>query len=494
MGFVKFKRSFMTYLLLYFIGLSICLIIYVLFTYPNPGVADQGDFDRVMSISGLELTEKDKADPNFNRFYKYIVTDYKISEKGVLSKTSNSSISYLIILINFICKMFKQNIFKTNYLAIAYSIIYIFSLYIIIRYINLKSKFQLVLLTTLILFVFLDGNYLVWFNSLYGEPIMMTTLLLYISSWIYYIYYKYEYKTGTNILPKIIFIFIASFLFIGSKMQVITALPIIITMLVWLLWENRYAIKRTQLLSLITAVFLLIAYPLAININNGEISRDTNYNSVFYGILKDSKTPREDLLDMDLNTDMSIDAGKHSYLNTDAYSKYVPHSNLTEKEFYSKINNGKLIKFYLTHPKRIILGMEYTANHAFKTDTSLGHYERSYSEEPIRKFNRFTEWSSLRGLLPKRLSFIFIVYVVILAISLFIYRKNIKSNEIKAKIKLLWSVITIGLFQLPMPYIGNGQADTSKQLFLFNFIFDMMLIFIVCFIFYSLTKIKYKKL
>ena len=27
-----------------------------------------------------------------------------------------------------------------------------------------------------------------------------------------------------------------------------------------------------------------------------------------------------------------------------------------------------------------------------------------------------------------------------------------------------------------MPYVGNGQADTAKQLYLFNFIFDILLI------------------
>ena len=34
----------------------------------------------------------------------------------------------------------------------------------------------------------------------------------------------------------------------------------------------------------------------------------------------------------------------------------------------------------------------------------------------------------------------------------------------------------IGVIQYPMPFIGNGQADTSKQLFLFNFIFDILIV------------------
>lgn len=491
---MKLKKSFMIYLLLCFAALSICLIIYVLFRYPEPGVADQGDFDRVMSISGLELTDENRQDPNFNRFYDYIVPSYKISEKriiDVIDKNVACSLSYLIIFINLICKMLDQSIFRTIYLAAAYSVIYICSLCIIIKYINIKSKLLLILMVSLSLFVLFDGNYLIWFNSLYGEPMMITSLLLYISSWIYYIYYKYVFKSSANILPKIIFIFITAFLFLGSKMQAISSLPIIITMLSRLLWKNRFNIKSNQLWALVLVIVLLAIYPLDVNFNNGKIGKDTKFNSVFYGILKESKTPKEDLISMNLNSDMSIEAGKHSYLDSWAYSKYVPHSSLTEKEFYSKINDFKLIKFYLTHPTRLIKGMKYTANHAFSTATTLGHYEKAYSEEPIKKFNRFTKWSSLRSLLPRKLSFILLIYAVSLGLSLYYYIKN-NNKEIKAKAELLWSIIFIGLFQFPMPYIGNGEADTSKQLFLFNFVFDILLIVLIYFIIYILTKLKFR--
>ena len=56
---------------------------------------------------------------------------------------------------------------------------------------------------------------------------------------------------------------------------------------------------------------------------------------------------------------MAVEAGKHSYLPADQYVKYVPRTEITEKEFYSKMSNGKLAKFYLTHPKRLIEGMQY---------------------------------------------------------------------------------------------------------------------------------------
>ncbi len=481
---MKLKKDFKSYLLILFFIMSLGITVYVLFRYPMPGVADQGDFDRVMFICGLKLTDGDINDPSFDRFLNYIVTDYKISNYSVLRLfiiLRSTSMGYLITLIGFICKILGQDIFKTNYLAAAYSAIYIFSIFMIIKFLNLKNNFTTLIMALLSLFIFFDGNYLVWFNSLYGEPMILTTLLLYISSWLYYYHYKNILKPEDIPYRSILFIFIAAFLFLGSKMQVISALPVILVIQGKLIWENKKNLNMLKLIPLYILFLVLVFYPLEMNLMNKSISKDTQYNSVFFGVLKDSKTPEQDLIYMGLNPDMAVEAGKHSYLDTKEYVKYVPRTEITEKEFYSRMSNGKLIKFYITHPFRLIHGMEYTASQAFFTGTYLGKYDRSYSEEPIIEFNRFTYWSSLRQkLLPKRLLFIVSFSIAILAVSIFTLIKNKGIQAIKDRIYLLWAVIFIGLIQFPMPLIGNGQADTAKQLYLFNFVFDIMLLVSVC--------------
>jgi hypothetical protein len=483
-GFNEIRGKTMKYLWVTLGLLALSIIAYVLFQFPQPGVADQGDFDRVMFVSGLELKVENVNDPNFVRFFNYTVTDYKITDVsilGLLDRLKVTSMAYLITLVSLICKLFGQDTFKTGYLAIAYVMMYVFAMYVIIKYFNIKNKVKLTLFFLITLLVFLDGNYLVWFNSLYGEPMMITTLMLYISAWIYYIYNRNVLKSEEKIFSKIIFIFIAAFLFLGSKIQVLTALPIILLMLVKLFWENRSLLKRYQVCLLWFLYGILIVYSVGLNITNKDISKDTQYNSVFYGVLKDSKNPTQDLIDMGLNPDMAVEAGKHSYLDKGEYVRYVPHSEITQQEFYSKISNSKLVKFYITHPSRLIQGMEYTASQTFSTSTYLGKYQRKYSETPVREFNRFTLWSSFREhQLPKNLLFLLIVYIAVLTVSIIIYVNNKGFQEIKAKIQLLWGVMFIGLIQFPMPYLGNGQADTSKQLYLFNFVFDIILVVSVC--------------
>ncbi len=490
------EKVFRKYIIIVFILLAIVIIAYVLFKYPKPGVADQGDFNRVMFASGLQLTDKDKNNPDLKRYLDYIITDYSMSDKGIprmLAGVIGTTISVFVTIGGIISRILGRQIFSTEYLAGVYCLVYLFSITVILKYINIKGKIKCIIVGLLTLFIFFDGNYLVWFNSLYGEPAMITTFMLYLSSWVYYIYHKEVLNEKEKVFSKIILIFIASFMFIGSKLQVISALPVISLMFIKLIWDNRNILTWRKKGILLILLIILVAYPIDISLIHKPLSEDTNYNSVFYGILKDSKNPRQDLIDLGLNPDMAVEAGKNAYFPTKDYVKYIPHTEITEKEFYSRMSNGKLIKFYITHPLRLIQGMEYTAAHAFDTSTYLGKYKRSYSEIPIRKFDRFTAWSSIRlKYMPKRLVFIASIYTAILVCSILVYLKNRLNTEVKAKMQLFWAVLFISILQFPMSYMGNGQADTSKQLYLFNFTFDIIIFVSVLWCLNNLIKKKIK--
>lgn len=495
---MKLQKDFKSNYMLWFVLIAFIIICGILFISPMVGVADQGDFDRVMGKSSLSLLDSDLNNPNFNRFYDYIVTDYQINYGlNTLLFPFGTSMGYLITLITFICKLLGQNIFKTQYLAICYAIIYIFALSLILKYLNIKDNFKRILLIILMLIVFLDGNYIIWFNSLYGEPMMIITLLLFIASVLGYIHYKYVLKSNEKIAYKISLVIIAGLLFLGSKLQVSMTMPFILILVGKILFDNKKNLSKGKFISLCLLASLLIIYPVEINLTSGSLSNDTQYNSVFYGVLNGSDTPEQDLIDLGLNPDMAVEAGKHSYLNNEDYVKYIPRTEITEKEFYSKISNGKLAKFYLTHPLRLIQGMEYTASKAFYTSTSLGKCLESYSKEPVTEFNRFTAWSNFReNKIPKSLIFIISIYLIVFIYSVYKYLKNKKNNVIRNRIYIIWLLILISGIQFPMPYVGNGQADTAKQLFLFNFIFDIFFVLIISIIiskFIDIVRSKLKK-
>ena len=307
---------------------------------------------------------------------------------------------------------------------------------------------------------------------------MICSLLLFISSLLYYIRNKYVYEKNEKLQKKIVYVFFTAILFLGSKFQVVTALPFLIFIIVKICLDNRKIISKKYRNIYIILFCFMIIMPIRFSQVNAEFCSETKYNSVFYGILNGSEDPEKDLIDLGLDTDLASEAGKHAYLDENEYKKYIPGAEITQRKFYDEISNGKLVIFYITHPNRLLRGMEYTATKAFRTSTSLGKCYREDNIEPVsERYNRFTIWSKFREkYLPTKLWFIISVYFCIFSVSLIKYIKNNNNLEQKNRIIVLWIVMLIGVIQYPMPFIGNGQADTSKQLFLFNFIFDILIV------------------
>ena len=81
---------------------------------------------------------------------------------------------------------------------------------------------------------------------------------------------------------------------------------------------------------------------------------------------------------MGLDGEMAADSGKHAYLDKSEY-KYPPRSDIMNEKFHSKMSNGKLIKFYITHPLRLVSVMETTAQNAFTNKINLGTFEKKYN-------------------------------------------------------------------------------------------------------------------
>lgn len=456
---------------------AIAITFFVLFYPPMPGVADQGDFGRVTAAAGLGEFLDPSLD-NTSRWYKYVITKYAMKSvdfsrlTGIVPATSTI---YPVAFARLICNVLGLEYFTTKALAFVYAALYIFSLYLCFRCLIFSITASGIFFIVLSLFVFLDGNYLMWFNSLYGEPTMIVSMIMFVTAILYIANNLEQIKPG-----MIFFVFISAFLFLGAKMQCFSALPFMAILVFRVIQIYNKQPNRANIKVHVIAFTLITTYYVGgiYFIVNHTCGVDTEFNSVFYGVLKNSKNPKGDLEALGLSPDLSVEAGKHAYLPSYSYDRYVPHSPITLKEFNEKMSNFKLLKFYLLNPERFIDGMKYTSSKVFDTrGLYLGKSEKS--EVPVIEyfFDRFTFWSSFRvSKLPKSLIFLILFYLTVIAVSLIEYRKRRNDVKWQLRIELLWLIVIIGLVQFPMPYIGNGEADTSKQLFLFNFTFDMVFV------------------
>ncbi len=149
------------------------------------------------------------------------------------------------------------------------------------------------------------------------------------------------------------------------------------------------------------------------------------------------------------------------------------------------MSNTKLIKFYILHPSRLINAMEKTANHAFYKKINLGTYSKDSGMPEGSSDYRCVLWGTLSQKLPKTLWFIAPMYLLFILGGLY---EAIKHKNLYAYLFLI--ILTMGALQFPMPYLGNGNADITKQLYLFNEIFYLGIVVSVVYLVKRLLKIK----
>ena len=83
--------------------LAAAVILFVLYIPPRPGVADQGDFQRIMDAAGLQETEKSLAEPE-SRFYRYVKSEYGMIPVNPFRVLTSSSMVWPIMLVRIFCK------------------------------------------------------------------------------------------------------------------------------------------------------------------------------------------------------------------------------------------------------------------------------------------------------------------------------------------------------------------------------------------------------
>lgn len=133
------------------------------------------------------------------------------------------------------------------------------------------------------IFIFCDAGYLLYFNSLYGEPLQYVSLMILIALGLLI------YKRPT--IPKIACFFVALYFFAGSKLANVPYSVIVSVLALSFAYLRKGKFYRIGVL-----ICVILA---AVCITNLYMSipswmhYDTTYQSVFFGAVKESETPRK---------------------------------------------------------------------------------------------------------------------------------------------------------------------------------------------------------
>jgi len=473
------KRNYFSLYLVFLIFLTL-----LLFAKPFIGIADNGDYSRVIQPFGFIMD-------NVPRFY-YALEDFHLSTvnnqqafltsiKNIIAlklenqsdySTTQSFFIKTAMLGNYFAKLvFHKDaaVFDIRFLGLTYIIFYSIGLYLF----NQKSNFQKpqlkIVQLLLTLFMFCDVGYLVYFHSFYGEAAILVSFFLIVGFVSWMIHDEEEKK-----LPVLLF-FISSIIFVGAKVANTPVGVLLALFSLLFLFVRKEKLSRVLIIGGAATILLfsVISYIQAPT----WMKKLNNYNTIFYGVLKDSPSPEQDLRDMGINEKYNIlDDTNGSTGFVDVYS-----DELT-KGVYEKASYVDVLKFYVTHPKRFIEKLEVSAdNSVFLRPSYLSNFEKKDSEESLLFTERFSLWENLR---KKTVGFAFYIiviysfaYLAVLTHKLYLFIRS-KNKDYQLLIKLAANLLLLctAAGQFIIPIIGNGEADLQKHMFLFTICFDLMIL------------------
>nr|WP_286674229.1 MULTISPECIES: hypothetical protein [unclassified Clostridium] len=444
-------------------------------------MADNGDFYRVINKSGAYHLNKNSNDIFLGYFIKdYGIYKYNNDYANILISTQSIFVKSAIFLDSFFTKDYVLDI---RFMSIMFLIIEAIGFYFFIKALINKvdnSKYKLII-TLLTILIFCDTGYLAYYNSFYGESVNICCFLMSIGLLIYMI--EFDKFTWYNLIA----FGISSFLFFGSKQQ-LAPVGILISFIFIIIGVYTTNKPLTKILTYILAIIFIISSMVFYKSITGDFKYINIYHSMNRGILLNEDDPDSILEDFNISTQYSL------LQETDFFEEIKlldPYEEKLIDDYYEKFSLGKILEYYITHPKEFIKVLKISFNNGYSIRPKvIGNYEQSEHKEFGAKSYFFATWSTFKEkVIPKNMLFTVATIVIYLYLSTSRFLKAIKNNNKKIQLKEItyFYVFLVGISQIIISVIGAGDADLSKHVFMYNMAFDLIFIYIISLIFENKT-------
>ncbi|MEK3885405.1 hypothetical protein [Paenibacillus sp. PL2-23] len=452
-----------------FVAAGLVIVAALLLTETFVGVADNGDFLRIMGSIGLNYYMEE---PFEDRFFNYAhsLFAYDTFFRGFYPSTQ----LLLVFAARCIGYVLNSEAFDIRVLGAIYAALLLTAGFVLVRLVRRRSAAAGVVLALLLLFVFFDIGYLAYFNSLFGEPTAMVSLLLTMALGLYVTAQERPSRMA-------LLLFFAAVLFlIGSKTQ---NAPVGVGFaLLFLSYARLREDKPWRRLALVLSAFTLVV-SVGVYVFAPKDFKDINtYQTVFFGILKDSPDVEGDLKELGLPQRLSVLADTNYFQAGTAIKQDDPS---LKADFYDRISHGDVLLFYAKHPGRLLAKLEYAAEHGMMIRPYyLGNYEKAAGKPPGAMSFAFSGWSEFKKRsLPNELWLIALFFGLYGAAAVWEWTRR-KDRRSRTAIELFVLLGLTGMFSFVIPILGDGVADLAKHLFLFNAVFDMMAVSAVVWVVY----------
>lgn len=470
-----------------FVAVCLLVLVYQLFIGGTIGLANSGDFSRIMNWVGIHYASNDPVQQRFFFVHRLFEWTPKLELHYPSSEVFLVAAALPVSLI-----MHRHVVFDIRALGIVHMLCYLFVLALLTRFTRTLRFRNRILIYILAIFIFLDVGFVAYFNSFYSEP---ASLLFLAAAVAFALVGAANDPTRKHAYLPFVGFLVSLILFASAKTQnAVSAIPLAFLAygLLPTVFRERLKPSRRRLVSISLAVVLslsFIAYYKAATVLSRSVHKDAVYLNVFNQILGRSSTPAEDARELGLDPSLAIYAG------TDVITPGVPPQLVDSLP--RMVTYDKILKFYAKHPDRFLEMSEDAAQRAFNTRPPyLGNYEESHFAPqgappatpnyplPSAYFDhKFSLWSTFKeDALPSSLTVV-LVYLTLNLVAIAVKHMRFdRTSENRIVTRLHAALIATAIVQFLTTVIGVGMCDIEKHLFLFNLICEICLVFLIVYV------------
>jgi hypothetical protein len=446
----------------------IVLAVYLLMIPPVLGLADSGDFGRVMGITGFKhlIQNESYAD----RYFAYAHQRFAYANLWGAGYVSTQIL--VLAATGWIARIVNSNVFDIRWLGTVYLIFFVTATALFVRNSpavpNRKNATAALsaVLAVLLIVVFGDIGYLTYFQSFFGEPYALVAILLAISSTVALV-------SRENPSSKLLVLCIVSAAAVATSKIQNAPIGFAFAILVWRMlplrgdrrWHRQVWVGMSVLL--LTSTLMIVAAP-------DRLKHTNLYQSIFYGVLKDSPNVAADMKELGIPHKYAANAGTNYFQRNTAISQQDP---TLHREVLDKLSHQDIVLYYVRHPSRFIDKLnKVAANGMFIRANYLGNYDQSAGKPRGARSHSFSRWSDWKAQYMPHSPAWFLGFYTLYFASLVSCWLRIRSNRVRLGLEAFAGVGLSGIFAAVVPIIGDGEADLGKHLFMFNVCFDMMMV------------------
>jgi len=440
-------------------GVAAGLLALQLFIPPIVGLANNGDFERVMGPVGFRYATADRAENYFN----WVVTKFVYGPQGWYQIGLWSSETGLAALARAVSEPFARGgLFDLRVLGGIHAMLLVTGLGLLVAATGPLSFPARLVGAALLVFFFTDVGYTAPLNSFYTQAASLVFLLLTLG-----VAARSIAKPRPSVADAILF-FACALLFVGSKPQEVIQAPLLAVFGLRLYGvPGRRLVRQPALAGALLLCLFAVWYYRQTPPGISEVAK---YHKVFMELLPTSPTPEKDLADLGLDPAWTSAVGKIAYKPDSPF-----HDDAFRVAFLERFRYRRLLAFYAANPRRLAATLADGGRQALSLRfPRLGNFVHTPGVAAGERAHAFSLWSSARSHLPGNALMWLVPFFaanVVLVIGTH-RRASPRGRRAREGILLLVAMATAAFL---VCVLSNAHGDLARHFYVFHALCDLTL-------------------